>query len=327
MNKFFEQIWRSSFNVYSLVLFPFSLIFFIIIKIRRTLYKYGILVKYKSPTPLIIIGNITIGGTGKTPFVIWLANHLANKGLKVGVISSGYKSTSKTPEIVNKNSNANQVGDEAVLIAKHTDSIVVSGGSRVDATKLLMSIRINDIILHDDGLQHYKLERDYEIILVNSKNPFGNGLLLPAGPLREPKSRLEDADIVAYTNDNNESTYSIASVSNSVINSVSKESKNIEDFTSKKIHLVTGIASMEMIIENLISYKIQCIPHKYDDHHIYDGSEVIFDDNHPVFITQKDYVKLSDINNKNIWIIDHKVKPNELLITKLNSDLNHLLNI
>ena len=327
MNKFFEQIWRSSFNVYSLVLFPFSLIFFIIIKIRRTLYKYGILVKYKSPTPLIIIGNITIGGTGKTPFVIWLANHLANKGLKVGVISSGYKSTSKTPEIVNKNSNANQVGDEAVLIAKHTDSIVVSGGSRVDATKLLMSIRINDIILHDDGLQHYKLERDYEIILVNSKNPFGNGLLLPAGPLREPKSRLEDADIVAYTNDNNESTYSIASVSNSVVNSVSKESKNIEDFTSKKIHLVTGIASMEMIIENLISYKIQCIPHKYNDHHIYDGSEVIFDDNHPVFITQKDYVKLSDINNKNIWIIDHKVKPNELLITKLNSDLNHLLNI
>jgi len=327
MNKFFEQIWYSSFNVYSLVLFPFSLIFFIIIKIRRTLYKYGILVKYKSPTPLIIIGNITIGGTGKTPFVIWLANHLANKGLKVGVISSGYKSTSKTPEIVNKNSNANQVGDEAVLIAKHTDSIVVSGGSRVDATKLLMSIRINDIILHDDGLQHYKLERDYEIILVNSKNPFGNGLLLPAGPLREPKSRLEDADIVAYTNDNNESTYSIASVSNSVVNSVSKESKNIEDFTSKKIHLVTGIASMEMIIENLISYKIQCIPHKYNDHHIYDGSEVIFDDNHPVFITQKDYVKLSDINNKNIWIIDHKVKPNELLITKLNSDLNNLLNI
>ncbi|MEC7864788.1 MAG: tetraacyldisaccharide 4'-kinase [Pseudomonadota bacterium] len=327
MNKFFEQIWRSSFNVYSLVLFPFSLIFFIIIKIRRTLYKYGILVKYKSPTPLIIIGNITIGGTGKTPFVIWLANHLANKGLKVGVISSGYKSTSKTPEIVNKNSNANQVGDEAVLIAKHTDSIVVSGGSRVDATKLLTSISINDIILHDDGLQHYKLERDYEIILVNSKNLFGNGLLLPAGPLREPKSRLEDADIVAYTNDNNESTYSIASVSNSVVNSVSKESKNIEDFTSKKIHLVTGIASMEMIIENLISYKIQCIPHKYDDHHIYDGSEVIFDDNHPVFITQKDYVKLSDINNKNIWIIDHKVKPNELLITKLNSDLNHLLNI
>ena len=327
MNKFFEQIWRSSFNVYSLVLFPFSLIFFIITKIRRTLYKYGILVKYKSPTPLIIIGNITIGGTGKTPFVIWLANHLANKGLKVGVISSGYKSTSKTPEIVNKNSNANQVGDEAVLIAKHTDSIVVSGGSRVDATKLLTSISINDIILHDDGLQHYKLERDYEIILVNSKNLFGNGLLLPAGPLREPKSRLEDADIVAYTNDNNESTYSIASVSNSVVNSVSKESKNIEDFTSKKIHLVTGIASMEMIIENLISYKIQCIPHKYDDHHIYDGSEVIFDDNHPVFITQKDYVKLSDINNKNIWIIDHKVKPNELLITKLNSDLNHLLNI
>ena len=327
MNKFFEQIWRSSFNVYSLVLFPFSLIFFIIIKIRRTLYKYGILVKYKSPTPLIIIGNITIGGTGKTPFVIWLANHLANKGLKVGVISSGYKSTSKTPEIVNKNSNANQVGDEAVLIAKHTDSIVVSGGSRVDATKLLTSISINDIILHDDGLQHYKLERDYEIILVNSKNLFGNGLLLPAGPLREPKSRLEDADIVAFTNSSNESSYSIASVSNSVVNSVSKESKNIEDFTLKKIHLVTGIASMEMIIENLISYKIQCIPHKYDDHHIYDGSEVIFEDNHPVFITQKDYVKLSDINNKNIWIIDHKVKPNELLITKLNSDLNHLLNI
>ena len=183
MNKFFEQIWYSNFNVYSLILFPFSLIFLIIIKIRVILYRYGILVKYKSPTPLIIIGNITIGGTGKTPFIIWLANHLTKKGLKVGVISSGYKSTSKTPKIVRENSNANQVGDEAVLIAKYTDSIVVSGGSRVDATKLLTKISINDIILHDDGLQHYKLERDYEIILINSKNPFGNGLVLPAGPL------------------------------------------------------------------------------------------------------------------------------------------------
>ena len=327
MNKFFEQIWYSNFNVYSLILFPFSLIFLIIIKIRIILYRYGILVKYKSPIPLIIIGNITIGGTGKTPFTIWLANHLTKKGLKVGVISSGYKSTSKTPKIVRENSNANQVGDEAVLIAKYTDSIVVSGGSRVDATKLLTKISINDIILHDDGLQHYKLERDYEIILINSKNPFGNGLVLPAGPLREPKSRLDNTDIVAYTNNNDDSTYSIASISNSVVNSVSEESKNIKDFALKKIHLVTGIASMEMIIENLKSYKIQCILHEYDDHYIFDGSEVIFDDNYPVFITQKDYVKLSGINNKNIWIIDHKVKPNNLLITKLNSDLSHLLNI
>ena len=119
----------------------------------------------------------------------------------------------------------------------------------------------------------------------------------------------------------------IATISNSVVNSVSEESKNIKDFALKKIHLVTGIASMEMIIENLKSYKIQCILHEYDDHHIFDGSEVIFDDNYPVFITQKDYVKLSGINNKNIWIIDHKVKPNNLLITKLNSDLSHLLNI
>mgnify|MGYP001320648978 CR=1 FL=1 len=326
MEQFLEKVWHSKFNIFSLILLPFSLLYFLVTKFKLYLYEHQFIKRYKSQTPLVIIGNITVGGTGKTPFVIWLANHLSNKGKKVGIISSGYKASLKTPTLVTGSSDPTQVGDEAVLIAKKTNCEVVSCGNRVEATKFITQKRAFDVLLHDDGIQHYKLDRDYEIILINNNKLLGNGLLLPAGPLRESKSRLETVDIVIYTN-NNKEPYSISSINNYVVNLASNESKNITDFSSNKVHLVSGIASIDAIIENLENNRIQYISHKYDDHHMFNGSEVIFDDNYPVFITQKDCVKLSGINNKNVWVIDHKIELSELLITKLDNDLTNLLNI
>ena len=326
MEQFLEKVWHSKFNIFSLILLPFSLLYFLVTKFKLYLYEHQFIKRYKSQTPLVIIGNITVGGTGKTPFVIWLANHLSNKGKKVGIISSGYKASLKIPTLVTGSSDPTQVGDEAVLIAKKTNCEVVSCGNRVEATKFITQKRAFDVLLHDDGIQHYKLDRDYEIILINNNKLLGNGLLLPAGPLRESKSRLETVDIVIYTN-NNKEPYSISSINNYVVNLASNESKNITDFSSNKVHLVSGIASIDAIIENLENNRIQYISHKYDDHHMFNGSEVIFDDNYPVFITQKDCVKLSGINNKNVWVIDHKIELSELLITKLDNDLTNLLNI
>jgi len=326
MEQFLEKVWHSKFNIFSLILLPFSLLYFLVTKFKLYLYEHQFIKRYKSQTPLVIIGNITVGGTGKTPFVIWLANHLSNKGKKVGIISSGYKASLKIPTLVTGSSDPTQVGDEAVLIAKKTNCEVVSCGNRVEATKFITQKRAFDVLLHDDGIQHYKLDRDYEIILINNNKLLGNGLLLPAGPLRESKSRLETVDIVIYTN-NNKEPYSISSINNYVVNLASNESKNITDFSSNKVHLVSGIASIDAIIENLENKRIQYISHKYDDHHMFNGSEVIFDDNYPVFITQKDCVKLSGINNKNVWVIDHKIELSELLITKLDNDLTNLLNI
>lgn len=326
MEQFLEKVWYSKFNIFSLILLPFSLLYFLVTKSKLYLYEHQFLKRYKSTVPTVIIGNITAGGTGKTPFVIWLANHLLNKGKKVGIISSGYKASLEIPTLVTGSSNPSLVGDEAVLIAKKTNCEVVSCGNRVEATKFITKTRFFDILIHDDGMQHYKLARDYEVVLINNKKLFGNGLLLPAGPLRELKSKLDTVDIVAYTN-NNTKPYSISSISNFVVNLVSNESKNIIDFSNNKVHLVSGIASIDSIIENLEHNKIQYVSHKYDDHYEFNGSEVIFDDNYPVFITEKDCVKLSGINNKNIWVIDHKIELSELLIKKLDNDLSNLLNI
>ena len=326
MEKFFESIWYSKFSLFSFILLPFSILFYVLIKIRLYLYDYGFLHKYTSGKPSIIVGNITVGGSGKTPFVIWLAKYLSDMGLKVGVVSSGYKAILKTPVLVNEKSNPNLVGDEAVLIAKQTKSEIVSCGNRVDATKLLLNKKTIDVIIHDDGLQHYKLARDYEIALINDHKLFGNSFLLPAGPLREPKSRLNNVDIVAYTNSTDDKKFSIRSINKTVINLVTNQSKNIKDFSSQTIHLVSGIASLETITKALDLYMITYIIHEYDDHHVYDGSEVCFDDDHTIFITYKDYVKLIEIKNNNIWVLDHYVEPNKLFINKINKDLNVILN-
>ena len=326
MEKIFESIWYSKFSLFSFALLPFSILFYVLIKVRLYLYDYDLLHKYTSGKPSIIVGNLTVGGSGKTPFVIWLAKYLSAMGLKVGVVSSGYKAMLKTPVLVNEKSNPNLVGDEAVLIAKQTNSEIVSCGNRVDATKLLLNKKAIDVIIHDDGLQHYKLARDYEIALINDHKLFGNSFLLPAGPLREPKSRLNNVDIVAYTNSTNDKKFSIRSVNKTVINLVTNQSKNLKDFSSQKIHLVSGIASLENITKALDLYMINYTIHKYDDHHAFDGSEVCFDDDHPIFITDKDYVKLIEIKNNSIWVLDHYVEPNKLFINKINKDLSVILN-
>lgn len=326
MEKFFESIWYSKFSLFSFILLPFSLLFYVLIKVRLWLYDNNFINTYKSGKPSIVVGNITVGGSGKTPLVIWLAKYLSNKGLKVGIISSGYKAKFKSPVFVNSKSNPHFVGDEAVLIAKQTHSEIVSCGNRVEATRLLLDKSLIDVIIHDDGLQHYKLDRDYEIALINNDKLFGNNLLLPAGPLREPKSRLNNVNIVAYTNTIDETKFSIRSINKSVINLTSGRSKNIKDFVSKKIHLVSGVASLETIIKVLDTNNIRYIIHKYNDHHIFDGSEVCFDDNTPVFITYKDYVKLVEIKNNNIWVLDHYIEPNKLFINKITKDLSVILN-
>ena len=326
MEKFFESIWYSRFSLFSFALLPFSILFYILIKIRLYLYDCNFLHKYISGKPSIVVGNITVGGSGKTPFVIWLARYLSDMGFKVGIVSSGYKAKLKTPVLVNEKSKPDLVGDEAVMIAKQTNCETVSCGNRVDATKLLLNKKPIDVIIHDDGLQHYKLARDYEIALINNHKLFGNSFLLPAGPLREPRSRLNNVDIIAYTNTTDDKKFSIRSINKTVINLSTNQSKNIKDFSSQTIHLVSGIASLEAIIEVLDSYLITYNIHKYDDHHTYDGSEVCFDDDHPVFITYKDYVKLIEIKNNNIWLLDHYVEPNKLFINKINKDLSIILN-
>ena len=325
MDKFFNNIWYARFNIFSLLLLPFTLIYFIIITFRIYLYRFRFFKVNKFNVPVVIIGNISLGGSGKTPFCIWLVNYLESKNIRVGLVSSGYKGSSRQPIIVDDKSSPLVVGDEAVLLFEKTNAKIVSCGNRVEATKLLLDTFDVNVIIHDDGIQHYSLDRDYEIILVDNDKLFGNGFLLPSGPLRELKSRITRANISILTNLQSNTVYAARSVNKGIQNIVTKEIKNFDEFRNKKIHLVAGIASINNIISILDKHMIDYIAHKYDDHYQFSGNEFDSLSDNPIFLTSKDYVKLHTLDNKNIWVLLHEVIPNNLLIEKINQDLASIL--
>ena len=324
MNKFFNKIWYSKINLFSLMLLPLTIFYYLITIIRKVFYKIGVFKTNYFNTPIIVIGNLTVGGTGKTPLCIWLCKYLQNSGIKVGVVSGGYKASSKEPMIVNSESDSFVVGDEACLIYNETSANVVSGGNRVRATELLEKTFKNDIIIHDDGLQHFALDRFLEILLIDNNKMFGNSLLLPSGPLRESKSIFNNVDILVIINSENVNVPSIKNSNDSVINSATSKEMTFRSFKNKTIHLVTGIASVNTIIKNLKENNILFNMHDYPDHYRFTGEELNFNDNKPIFITSKDYVKLKKIRNKNLWVINHKINPNDKFKSKLNNKLKEI---
>lgn len=199
--------------------------YILIIKLKILFYNIGILTKWKAPLPIIIIGNITVGGNGKTPFVIWLAKQIKSNGYKVGIISRGYSSKSKTfPKIITKKTPIEESGDEAYLIYKKTKVPVVISPNRIKAIKTLLKHNKIDIIISDDGLQHIKLKRNYEIVLIDGINRFGNNFLLPAGPLREFKQKLKKVNLI-ITKDGipKKNEISIKLVGNIAVNMLTKK--------------------------------------------------------------------------------------------------------
>ena len=176
----------------TLILFPLSYFFFLIIVIRKYLYQFDILKKYKLSVPVVIVGNITLGGTGKTSLILKIIEELKKQEIFVGVISRGYGAKKKYPQEVFVNSKVEDVGDEPLLLKQKFDVPIFIGKDKASVGNLLIDQYPNvQLILSDDGLQHYKLQRDYEICIIDGERGFGNNLLLPSGPLREPKTRLE----------------------------------------------------------------------------------------------------------------------------------------
>ena len=316
MEKILNKIWYNKLNLISLILTPFSLVFYLVIKIRKALYTQKILKTHKFSTPIIIIGNLTVGGTGKTPLTIWLCNYLLKKGLKVGIVSSGYKSEAKNPQLVKDDAAVEKFGDEAILIYKKTKVPVITGGNRINATKKMENENNLDLIIHDDGLQHYALHRNLEILVIDQKRKLGNEFLLPAGPLREPKERLKSVDLVVRNNSKDTRIPSIET-NNNIIYPETSEITSLDKFTNTTIHLVAGIGSMEGIKSELEQHKIKYIMHTYPDHHSYTGKEILFDDNLPIFTTEKDFVKLS-MYNKKLWVLQLSITPNKKFLNNLD---------
>jgi len=293
--KSLDQYWGSV-NFISILLLPLSLVFYLISQFRKFFYKTGVAASYKSPVPVIVVGNISVGGTGKTPLIIELVKQLQKKSKKPAVISRGYGGQSATwPQIVNANTQAKQVGDEPQLIFQHTGCPVVVGPNRKDNIELLLKIFSCDVILSDDGMQHYALQRDIEICVVDSQKQLGNGFLIPAGPLRESSSRLKTVDLILYNaGDDSDDSFELKPTKCIPISKNGAEHK-LSFFSGKTVHAIAGIGNPQRFFCMLEKHNINVIPHSYKDHYNYQLSDLLFDDELSVLMTEKDAVKCTGL--------------------------------
>ncbi len=301
--KRLDYYWYSI-NFISLLLLPLSGVFCLLAHLRLLLYKIKLLKSYKAPVPVIVVGNISVGGTGKTPLIIALVKQLQSRGKTPGVISRGYGGKSDSwPRLVSAQTTAQQVGDEPQLIFQHCRCAVAVGPNRQQSIELLLSCSGCDIILSDDGLQHYALQREIEIVVVDAQRRFGNRLCLPAGPLREPRSRLDKVDLVLFNGGSSQQMSFAMKVVQCVGVGAETKDRMLSSFRGQTIHAVAGIGNPQRFFNMLKSHDIKVIEHAFSDHHIYSESDLNFNDDFSVLMTEKDAVKCGDFVLPDHWAV------------------------
>jgi len=304
MRTWITQFWQINSRL-SYFLLPITWLYRCVIAARLYFYHREILKVYKPHVPVIIVGNITVGGTGKTPVVIALANFLTQQGFKPGIVSRGYGGKSSTyPLLVTKTSDVIAAGDEPVLIARNTDCPVMIDPNRVRGVKKLVEAFACNLIIADDGLQHYALGRDIEIAVIDGQRRFGNGHCLPAGPLREPISRLAKVDLIVCNGQARLNEYPM-SLSIKPLKNVSKpsEEKSLLEFKGRAVHAIAGIGNPDRFFSLLLDYGIIVVEHPFPDHHVFTAEELQFNDNLPILMTEKDAVKCTQIAPARAWYL------------------------
>ena len=263
--------------------------------------------------PVVVVGNLTVGGTGKTPIVAWLAQALTKRGYKIGLIARGYGgSASRKGMLVEADSDPDDVGDEALMLRRMTNVPVAIGRHRVHAAKLLLESAAVDLIISDDGLQHWALERDFEICVLDGERGLGNGHCLPAGPLREPKERLSEMDAVLVNGGRFEPTVDYARFElelSPVATSLGANEPSVLDrFKGSRVHALAGIGNPERFFSNLEAFGLTIVRHPFPDHHAYSARDLSFAESAPVLMTEKDAVKCERLGVKNGWVVSAEVK-------------------
>jgi tetraacyldisaccharide 4'-kinase len=305
IQKLFIDQWYAP-KAWGWLLWPATKIFAAIVRIRKYFYKKNWLTSYKATVPVIIVGNITVGGTGKTPLVIHLAQLLSKNGYKPGIVSRGYKGKVKSVMLVSKHSDPKVVSDEAVLLANRSQCPVIIAKRRAVGIKQIVRHNKVNIIISDDGLQHYALERDIEIAVVDGTRRFGNGYSLPMGPLREPESRLDSVNLIVVNGGDTNSVreHSMKMVIKEVY-SLSHPAKTvpISFFAGSKVHALAGIGCPERFFAQLRAQGIEVIEHSFPDHYEFSPASVCFSDQYPVLMTEKDAVKCRHFANAKHWVV------------------------
>jgi tetraacyldisaccharide 4'-kinase len=308
LRKFIESCWYGgSGGAYLLV--PFAWVYGLITTIRRSLYASGLLRSPELPVPVIIVGNITVGGTGKSPIVAWLAQQLTNAGYKPGIVSRGYGgSHSGGPLLVDTESNAELVGDEPLMLAQLTGCPVCICADRVAAVNAVAEHGAT-VVIADDGLQHYRLRRSVELVVVDGQRGFGNGKLLPAGPLRENLQRIEQADALLVNGGSAAiDGVDFKLVSGDLLSVAGSESRPLEEFAGQRVWAVAGIGNPRRFYSMLTSAGLEVDPVDVEDHGKYPLESLLARRDQPILMTQKDAVKYSSSAPMNSWYLPVEVE-------------------
>lgn len=302
--EFIENIWYTKHPLIVLLL-PLSWIYTLIITLRRLCYQSGLIAVNKIDAPVIIVGNISVGGTGKTPLVIWLAEYFRSKGFKPGIVSRGYggKLSGKTQQ-VRPDSDPLLVGDEPVLISKRTACPVAISVQRSKAAEELIKHCGCDLILCDDGMQHYSLDRDIEIAVIDGQRRFGNKRCLPAGPLREPITRLDTVDFVVSKYIASRHEYKMEYSYGDLV-SLTDPTKSMptSSLSGESVHAVAGIGNPDRYYSYLRNQKLKIIMHEFPDHHPFTADDIKFNDGLAVVMTEKDAVKCAAYATDYHWYL------------------------
>ncbi len=333
-DSFLQRVWYDREAQWlSFALLPLSWLFGFVVACRRAAYRFGLLRRVRVARPVVVIGNVTVGGTGKTPFAIWLAAQLQAKGMRVGIVLRGYGgSSAQWPRDVRSDTAPEEVGDEAVLLAQRTGAIVVAGPDRVAAAQRAIKCGA-EIVLSDDGLQHYRLARDREIVVIDGRRGVGNRQLLPAGPLREPVSRLAQADlrVVSWRDGSARPLTPVAATIqacarlSAAIALVGGETRPLESFKGTRVHAVAAIGHPQQFFAALQQLGIEVAPHPLPDHARFAAEDIRFPDDLPVLMTEKDAVKCVRFADQRHWAVRMEVMVSEQDAAAVHAMLGRLL--
>ncbi len=308
--QWINRVWYGR-SLVSILLLPLSGLYWLLISTRKAFYNSFLFSKKQFERPVVVVGNITVGGTGKTPMVIYLCEQLKKLGYQPGVASRGYGGSVRSATLVSNAHDAKQVGDEAILIFKRTHCPVMIGSNRVEVINALIVQKQCNIVICDDGLQDYRFIHDVEIVMIDGDRQFGNTRLLPAGPLRESIGKIFKSDFCVATGqscpDISADTMLLQTHELYALNDVTK-TLELDTLRGETVHAVAGIANPQRFFDTLAAQGLSVIPHAHKDHAELVSQDLQFPDDYPVLITEKDAVKCTHFDLENVWVLPVSVQ-------------------
>jgi tetraacyldisaccharide 4'-kinase len=324
MNAWFQREWQRL-GGGALIFLPLALVFRLIVAIRRRLYRWKILPAWRARAPVIVVGNISVGGTGKTPLVIAIVELLRRRGFTPGVVARGYGRVPRREQdplgvvrVYPELATPEHFGDEPVLISRRAQVPVFVSPDRPAAARSLLEVHPEvDVVVGDDGLQHYALARDLEIAVVDADRLYGNGLMLPSGPLREPVSRLQEVDAIVMNVGAGPGAiadqapgprrFSMRLSAERFVQVSGGEERSVAEFAlaarGRNVHAVAGIGNPERFFSHLEQLGVRARRHAFDDHHPFHAADLKFPGAEVIVMTEKDAVKCAAFADARLWFL------------------------